>query len=93
MFTLVDWDSPQQLIFELALAVAIIVVIMWLARKANMQAPPPPRNSEAQSGSSAQSLDVPVSTGQPPVADVDIDRQQVRASDKEKCCDGGPSMA
>ena len=76
MFTLVDWDSPQQLIFELALAVAVIVVVMWLARKANLQSPPSPRNTQVQSASSAQSLDIPADAGQPGGASGNLDTQQ-----------------
>ena len=35
MFGFVQWDSPLALLLEFLLSVAVIVVVMWLARLAN----------------------------------------------------------
>ena len=32
MFGFVQWDSPLSLLLEILLSVAVIVVVMWLAR-------------------------------------------------------------
>jgi hypothetical protein len=35
LFGFVQWDSPLSLLLEILLSVAVIVVVMWLARFAN----------------------------------------------------------
>ena len=41
MFGFAQWDSPVALLLELLLAVAVVVIIMWLAKLAKLNDKPP----------------------------------------------------
>lgn len=41
MFGFAEWDSPLSLLLEFLLAVAVVVIIMWLARLAKVNDTPP----------------------------------------------------
>ncbi len=42
MFNFVQWDSPLIFLLEFLLAVAVIVAVMWIGNRANLDSPPRP---------------------------------------------------
>ncbi|MFL5733208.1 MAG: hypothetical protein ACJ78Q_08410 [Chloroflexia bacterium] len=40
MFLLAEWDSPLAIVLEILLSVAVIVAIMWVARRSNLTGGP-----------------------------------------------------
>jgi len=45
VFGFAEWDSPLALLLEFLLAVAVVVIIMWLARLAKVNDTPPGINA------------------------------------------------
>ena len=51
MFGILEWDSPLQLLIEIAFAVVVMIGIMWLVRRVNSTSrpignvAPPPQGS------------------------------------------------
>jgi len=41
LFGFAQWDSPLAMVLEFLLAVAVVVIIMWLARLAKISDTPP----------------------------------------------------
>ncbi|HYP40288.1 MAG TPA: hypothetical protein VEX13_07985 [Chloroflexia bacterium] len=48
MFGFVQWDSPLTLLIEVALSIAVLAALMWVARRVNAASTPPSRNIERQ---------------------------------------------
>jgi hypothetical protein len=77
LFGFVQYDSPLLLVFELVLAVAVILVILWLARLVNrgsnarqvLEIRPNDKDHDAQVHSTSASADVPQATGPQTQAD------------------------
>lgn len=50
MFGFAEWDSPLALLLEFLLAVAVVVIIMWLARLAKVNDTPPGMHTPDETG-------------------------------------------